>query len=739
MLFDLVVDSIVVPPGIRAPCPTTVLVVVRNMGPDPAPLPFDVCLQIVAFAEEPFSPQYSRRIESGEEGGGSLGPNQTVTAQFDLQFPCRPQAWVAAEVDCNLLLPAFQSGPPPSGHKRTQPQLGIMVPVQLVPWLRTDLRLGQQSSSGAITWGVSPLCPNIAVVAEVSVTNVGCANAPLSTTELLITGPSGVIASVPWQTGIAAGKTVTFPQHTVKPPLPSVLNVQACADTGGVVVNQCDTSGLCRSLSVPVSAVGAGSPFPFLDDSSVVPGEQPITSWSLTNDCSDLQAIASEVVVGSDTLYKTAATIGIAPLERVSEDNITLTVPPAAATTVWKVGQHSMEVHVTATGMPAKMWANTANLMVNFELSRSTFTWSGPTAATWKKVYFVAGTLTNTSAFTTLIPSAITITEATTTPGVTAEGPISVSAPAAPILLGAAAALTIPTRLQSWNWINPVTFQLSGPTAATFTYTATMTLTDGLGNVYPTPSLPVRTVVVAVSAAKIALQGQAAGELKAALAAFAAAVGVASGAAVFAALLWGLAIWHKGQADDPPVPDFRYNERVAIEPRRHEFPTEGVPGWTTALVAVVELLERARAAHEAMTLIYAKILGARADRTIDAWRLQTDDYRAALTRLQASAAEVPNAAAVAAQELRSDHRWSADQMAADLEAWRSGQPVDTARRIWQESGLPDDVFRDLEHRLEAVEHLTPLPDALIEIGATIMTLSEAITNESADALAPPDA
>ena len=128
MPFDLVVDSIIVPPGVRAPCPSMVQVVVRNLGPDSAPFPFDVCLQIVAFAEEPFSPQYYQRVGRFDEGGASLGAHKTVTAQFDLQFPCRPQAWVAAEVDCNTLLPG-----PPSGNLRSNPRSGILVPVTLVP------------------------------------------------------------------------------------------------------------------------------------------------------------------------------------------------------------------------------------------------------------------------------------------------------------------------------------------------------------------------------------------------------------------------------------------------------------------------------------------------------------------------------------------------------------------------------------------------------------------------------
>jgi hypothetical protein len=727
VLFDLVVDSIIVPPGLRAPCPTTILVVVRNLGPDPAPYPFDVCLQIAAFAEEPFLPQFSQRVDSPERGGG-LGVNQTVTVRFsNLAIPCRPQAWLAAEVDCNLLLPKFQAGPPPSGHQRSNPGSGIIVPVHLVPWLTTDLEVGQQASSGVITWGATPLCPNLPVVAKVSVTNIGCADAPSSDTRLTVTGSSGV-TSVTSSTGkIPPTKTVTFLQP-LPTPAPPTLKVEACADTAGVVTGQCDTSGLCRSLFISVSAMGSGAPFPLLDDAAVLPGQQPVTNWSLANDCSDLEKVSATIISGGSTLY-TSAPQAVTPLGRAGEEQVTFK-PPAS---LWTIGQHPMELHVTATGMPGKSWVHTAFLHVNGEFPRFRFTWTGPGTTPWKRVYFVSGTLTNSSSFSAMTPAGITITEATSTPGVTAEGTISVSPPAAPILPGGTAILSIPTRLQSWTWINPLTFQLAGPTAATFRYTVTFTLTDEFGNLYPAPSptsMPVLTVMVAVPASKLAFQALAAKELAGAMAALAAAVGLASAAAIFAFALWGSAIWHKGQADDPPVPDFRYDEQVTVAPRRFDFPGDDTSAWTGPVATVVDLLERARVADEAMTLIHAKILGARVDRAAEALRMQIDDYRAALARLGGAIEHLPNAAALAAEAMRTDHRWDADQLAVDVDAWRSGRSVEEIRRLWLENGLGEDAFEDLARRMREAQDFTSMSGALVEISDLTTRLAEALTEQS---------
>jgi hypothetical protein len=342
------------------------------------------------------------------------------------------------------------------------------------------------------------------------------------------------------------------------------------------------------------------------------------------------------------------------------------------------------------------------------------------------------------SAFSSLTLAGITLTEATTTPGIGAAGAMPVGAPG-PLAPGGATILSVSSLFKAWIWIDPITFALSGPTSVPFTYlAASATLTDEFGNAYPPLTSPTLTVTVAVSAAKLALRAQAAAELKAAAAALAAAVGVFSLAAIGAFALWGLAIWHKGQADDPPVPDFRYDERVRVEPAVHELDREDAPPWAAPVAAVLNLLERARAAQEALGRIHAKILGARIDGAAEALRLQADDYRAALARLQAAAAELGNAAALAAEELATDEGMSAERLAADLEALRSGATLDTTRQAWRDNRQPEEAFDDLYRRVAQLADVAPLGSTLPAIARHATEVAQALTEESTGMLALAD-
>ena len=176
----------------------------------------------------------------------------------------------------------------------------------------------------------------------------------------------------------------------------------------------------------------------------------------------------------------------------------------------------------------------------------------------------------------------------------------------------------------------------------------------------------------------------------AAEAAFAAAAGqliVAAALASAASLCWGLAIWNKAQAEDPPAPDFSYDERVRVSPISHRVRRDGAPPWVESLATAIDLLERVRAAHEALTLIHPKILGARIDGDTKALRTQADDYRAALARVQAAAAEIPNALAQAREDLEADERPLAESREA-VEAWRSGSTIDAGRRLGERTTCP---------------------------------------------------
>src|SRR5436190_6244888 len=143
MPSDLVVDDIILPPTVTAPCPTSVVVVVRNQGTDPAPYPFAVCLQIAKGGEERFRPEFVQQLERTERSP-ALFPGQTVSVPFEISFPCLSPVWVMAEADCTRMV---------HGNLRTNPGMTVYVPsVVPVPWLFTELRVGLQEASGAITW-----------------------------------------------------------------------------------------------------------------------------------------------------------------------------------------------------------------------------------------------------------------------------------------------------------------------------------------------------------------------------------------------------------------------------------------------------------------------------------------------------------------------------------------------------------------------------------------------------------
>ena len=740
---DLAVDKIVLPTPITAPCPHEIEVVVRNIGSDPAPYPFEVCLSFDDGREQFTVRELSCAVKPAPEGGGALAVNDTVTCTYDVVFPCKPYNFVRAVADCRRVVPQNQ---------RTNADVTLPVSVVPVPWLFADLRIGLQDSSGAISWDPGMLCANLSLLAQVTVSNRGCADASASTTGLTITGPSGQLASVKWPTTkLPAGKSASFLHAFNFPsPPPATVTIQACADAGGVVAGQCDTSGLCVSKALLVSPA-AGSPALSLavDGGAVKPGEVPFVTWQLTDDCSDLGgAVTAAVFFGSDQLYKTSAPIPVAPFGSVGEVHKQLSVPASAAAQLFVVGQHNLELRVTSSTTPAKTFTATAQLTVELESLGSTFSWTQPAvtmsstavftgAATWHKVYDVAGALTNMSAFSSLTVAGITITEATTTPGISAAGAMPVGAPG-PLAPGAATVLSVSSLFKAWTWINPTTFALSGPTSVPFTYLAASTLTDQFGNAYPPLTSPTLTVTVAVPAAKLALQALAAAELKAAAAALAAAVGVFSPAAIAAFALWGLAIWHKGQADDPPVPDFGYDERVQVVPPVHDLRREDAVPWTEPLAVMLNLLERARAAQEALGRIHAKLLGARIDGATEALRLQAADYRAALARLQAAAAEVDNVAALAGAQLASDERMSAEQLAADLEALRSGATLEAARQAWRGNGLPEEAFEDLHRRIAQLAEVAPLGPVLPVIARHTVELAQALTDESIEVLALAD-
>jgi hypothetical protein len=751
MPCDLVVDAIILPSTVSAPCPTRVEVRVRNLGPDPALYPISVCLAVLVDQETLFDRWLFGGISGAE--GQSLAPNQTASAIFQVAFPCQTQSWLRAEADCarrNPGIPPYHGVP---GNLATNPSMTIPVmAIALVPWLFTELRVGLQDTSGAITWDPAQLCANQSVVVDVTVANRGCGAAGPSETELNIAAPApqGPVASVRWPTGLlTSGATASYRYVLAVPaPAPAQLAFRACADVGGVVAGQCNTSGLCRATTVPVSS-GVGSPLLTLAvDAPVRPGETPSVTWEVRNDCSDLGSITAEVSFAGTRLHPSPVPIPIAPLASHRESNQPLTVPPAA-NALWLIGPHQLDLQVTGTGANAGPFNANAQLQVIGEpVAPSWWSWGGFTVP-WTRGgvgFSVLGTLTNRSTFASMTPSAVEVNEhLSTDPDATNDvlrpadtTPLPSIPPMGVATLGLQGLLS-----KTWEWIDPVTFDISGPLSQTWEYTAVFTLVDQFGNGYPAQTSPTLSVTVSVSAIKLGFENLAFGELVLAgilLAAAAVALRggnpfAAAGLAVAGWASWGLAIWHVAQANDPPVPDFQYDEPVNVAPSAFPFDRETAPESLLPLFTVIDLVERTRAAYAAMVKIHAKILGAHVDRATQALQAQSSAYEQALAVLRAAAEQLPNAAGEAAAAIDRDPLFDPERLAEEAEGLRRAAPGAELEDAWRDAGLSDEALRDLQQRMAQIESLPPPRQGLLRVAAAVQRLADAAEEEATDVLA----
>ena len=98
MASDLIVAAIHIPPTVVAGCPTSILVDIKNVGSDAAPLPFQVCLEISVWVE---GRPNLHRVVVLRKIEGDLQPGAMIQALFkNVRFPCAPKAFVTATADC---------------------------------------------------------------------------------------------------------------------------------------------------------------------------------------------------------------------------------------------------------------------------------------------------------------------------------------------------------------------------------------------------------------------------------------------------------------------------------------------------------------------------------------------------------------------------------------------------------------------------------------------------------------
>jgi hypothetical protein len=276
-------------------------------------------------------------------------------------------------------------------------------------------------------------------------------------------------------------------------------------------------------------------------------------------------------------------------------------------------------------------------------------------------------------------------------------------------------------------------------------YTATFNLTDEFGNVYPpqTSATPL-VMVVSVSPSKLSLQSQAHTFAIAALglALFAVflyffnTVAAAIAAAAAGAML-GLSIWHGAMALDPGVPDFDYSVTVAITvPESFSIPAEAERPSLLALRALIELLNRGRAAYEAMGVIHKKAMGAYVDAAADSLRSQLTDYRRALGMLQRIANLLPDTVAEAERALIEDQAYDPDRFREMLESWRrEGDLPDNIREVWQTAQLPEEGLQQLEALIRHVDTFPDLPTVILRrISSAFSDFVHAVDAESREVL-----
>jgi hypothetical protein len=280
------------------------------------------------------------------------------------------------------------------------------------------------------------------------------------------------------------------------------------------------------------------------------------------------------------------------------------------------------------------------------------------------------------------------------------------------------------TRTQGWQWIDPVTFIPNSLSSKTFNYTASFVFTDPYGNVYRGGVTTPLNVVVSVGAAKLfagAMAGSAlvifAVLLAAGIALAIIAVNtpypaniiptIAAGVVLVAAFAaWGLAIWFKAQADDPPIPDFSYSRRIAIDLRDAFTLTEEENDVAAlrALHTFFQLMQRIQAAYDAMNKIQQKILGASVDGAENELRVQREDYRSAHALLQRAGALVPDAAAEFEQALTASEYFNEHQL---KESWQE----------FQRNGLPESLYEAWKKRDLPLEPLNGAADIIRKLGA----------------------
>jgi hypothetical protein len=746
MPSDLTVAAINPPPTIIGGCPTTISVDIKNIGDAPAWGQFHVCLVISADPEwHSVDVAYDRTVSIPESD--PLYPEDDFFAFFhttritvvfdDVAFPCASPVWIRAIADCKS---EIANNTQPSAPELTRGPLQCDL---TVPWLWTKiLRVGTQDSAGSITW-TSAVCSATTLVAEVSVTNRGCGPAGSTKGEVYMLDAGGnqtVIGgfAIPTLNG-GVERRVMVPGPL--PPLaggPQNFVLRACADITGSVPIQCDRLHVC-SPDVPFF-VGGGTGSPIVTvavDTPVRPGQRPSVTWNIQNDCSDLADVTATIEFAGTELYKSQPVV-VGLLSTAGEQSRTvptaLPLPaPAIANGLFTIGTKPIDLSLEATGPDKNQGPFTAQapLTVIPEAMAGWWSWTAPTSGAvfaWKSPYTVSGTWSNLGS-ATITPTSLTLREHDQRDSMAASDVTrSFTGSLVALTPGGSIGASWPMVSPLYRWFETATMFPGGPYSVLYDYTIDFFAQDEFGNAYGLLTSSLITVIVRVSEVKIAAATTCFINQIAAIALAALGVIALAGyiTAVTAPIWFGLAgvafsiaAASRIIANDPPVPDFSYRERVPIAPEPLPDELRNLPRALMPLRSVFELGNRMVAAVMALSAIEGKMIAARLDGDREAFEQQRSSFEEALAVVARTSSTLPTSGIESLRGL-SSLEFDAEAIGRALEEWRRGRMPEEVRERWPMDSLPPEAV-ELFNTVPA-EWVEPLrdPNALFEQAITAL-------------------
>jgi hypothetical protein len=242
---------------------------------------------------------------------------------------------------------------------------------------------------------------------------------------------------------------------------------------------------------------------------------------------------------------------------------------------------------------------------------------------------------------------------------------------------------------QTWDWLVPVVWVVSGPTAKTFQYLVKFSLNDQYGNPYTDNWSDPLIVGVFVSRDKRDYAGVALASVITAQVFFALSFipgfAQAGSACAAAAAGWGKA------ALDPPAPDPRFREPIFVVYPNKPAPVIKDPSLTI-INNVVYLWNKIAYDVNALSTTEGRLLGAQLAKDQKATALQKERYQTILASLLESAQQLSKAIAEKLPKLVQEDRLNPPSLVPTLLQWqRDGLPAEVKERALHSGLTPEQV------------------------------------------------